>query len=62
MVRDFRELPTTRKVITIDALEHLRDDQNVLTCGCFSWLHLGHVKLFADAKSHGSRLFVAMNS
>lgn len=34
----------------------------VFTNGCFDLLHLGHIKLFREAKSYGDFLVVAINS
>lgn len=34
----------------------------VFTNGCFDVLHAGHVKLLEEAKSHGSKLIVGLNS
>ena len=34
----------------------------VLANGCFDLLHVGHVRLLADARSRGDRLVVALNA
>ncbi len=39
-----------------------RGETVVFTNGCFDILHPGHVKLLAEARSHGSALVVGVNS
>lgn len=34
----------------------------MFTNGCFDILHLGHIRLFQEAKLHGDRLIVAVNT
>lgn len=44
-------------------LEQARRGRRVaLTNGCFDVLHVGHVRLIADARGHGDLLIVALNS
>lgn len=39
-----------------------RGDRVVFTNGCFDLLHVGHVRSLEEARSHGDRLLVAVNS
>jgi len=41
---------------------HARGERIVFTNGCFDLLHLGHVRSLEEARSHGDRLLVAVNS
>ena len=43
--------------------QELGDRQSfVFTNGCFDILHLGHIRLFQEAKRHADRLIVAVNT
>lgn len=56
-----------KKVLLLEALLKVRQDLRrkglkvVLTNGCFDILHVGHVRLFQEAKKHGDVLIVALN-
>jgi D-beta-D-heptose 7-phosphate kinase/D-beta-D-heptose 1-phosphate adenosyltransferase len=39
-----------------------RGDRVVFTNGCFDLLHVGHVRSLEEARSHGDRLLVAVNT
>ena len=39
-----------------------RGERVVFTNGCFDLLHVGHVRSLEEARSHGDRLLVAVNS
>jgi len=39
-----------------------RGERVVFTNGCFDWLHVGHVRSLEQARCHGDRLVVAVNS
>jgi D-beta-D-heptose 7-phosphate kinase/D-beta-D-heptose 1-phosphate adenosyltransferase len=39
-----------------------RGEQVVFTNGCFDLLHVGHVRSLEEARSHGDRLVVAINT
>jgi len=58
---------STKKILPLNALLKVRQDLRrkgvkvVLTNGCFDILHVGHVRLFQEAKKHGDVLIVALN-
>jgi len=60
--------PARRKVLTragaarVVRAAHARGQRIVFTNGCFDLLHLGHVRSLEEARSHGDRLLVAVNS
>lgn len=39
-----------------------RGERVVMTNGCFDLLHVGHVRSLAEARAHGDRLLVAVNT
>ncbi len=57
-----------QKLLTRDAAAravraaHARGERIVFTNGCFDLLHVGHVRSLEQARSHGDRLLVAVNS
>ncbi|MFT4680794.1 MAG: D-beta-D-heptose 7-phosphate kinase/D-beta-D-heptose 1-phosphate adenosyltransferase [Granulosicoccus sp.] len=46
----------------ISSTKSMTNDVTVFTNGCFDVLHAGHVKLLQEARTHGSRLLVGLNS
>jgi len=56
IVQDYKELATL-----LDG-ERRAGKTVALTNGCFDVLHVGHVRLVADAREHGDLLVVALNT
>lgn len=62
------ELHTQEKLLSLDRLKtrvsawRSRGESIAFTNGCFDLLHIGHITLLENARAHGDRLIVAINS
>ena len=57
-----RVVPDYRELARLLAAERARGSSLALANGCFDVLHVGHVRLLAEARGHADLLVVALNS
>ncbi len=57
-----RVVPDYRELARLLAPERARGRSLALANGCFDVLHVGHVRLLAEARGHADLLVVALNS